>query len=141
SDWRASPDGSKLLYSVQDGGTDWRIIRVLDVDTGQPLADEIVEAKFTELAWVCEDGFLYSRFPEPAPGQDFQALNYDQAVYYHRLGTSQGADGPVYATPGQRDINHTAGVTSDGLWAVITSSIGTDARYEVRVIELAARGA
>ncbi|HLV06478.1 MAG TPA: S9 family peptidase, partial [Croceibacterium sp.] len=24
SDWKASPDGSKVLYSVQDGGSDWR---------------------------------------------------------------------------------------------------------------------
>jgi prolyl oligopeptidase len=140
SDWRASPDGSKVLFSVQDGGTDWRIVRVLDVDSGQPLADEIRWAKFTDLAWVGEDGFLYSRFPEPAEGQDFQALNYNQAVYYHRLGTPQSADQLVYATPGHRDYNHTASVTSDGRWAIVTSSIGTDARYEVRAIDLAARG-
>src|SRR5678816_3910197 len=91
------------------------------------------------LAWVGEDGFLYSRSPEPAEGQDFQALNYNQAVYYHRLGTPQSADQLVYATPEHKDYNHTASVTSDGRWAVITSSIGTDAKYEVRVIDLATR--
>lgn len=139
--WRASPDGSKLLYSVQDGGTDWRIVRVLDVTTGQPLADEIRWAKFTDLAWVGEEGFLYSRFPEPEEGQDFQALNYDQAVYFHRLGTPQSEDQLVYATPAHRDYNHTASVTSDGRWAIVTTSVGTDARYEVRAIDLAARGA
>jgi prolyl oligopeptidase len=140
SDWRASPDGSKLLYAVQDGGTDWRILRVLDVATGEPLADELRWAKFTSLAWVGEDGFLYSRFPEPAEGQDFQALNYDHAVYFHRLGTPQDADQLVHATPAHRECNHTASVTRDGRWAVITSSVGTDARYEVRAIDLAARG-
>jgi prolyl oligopeptidase len=140
SDWRASPDGSKVLYAVQDGGTDWRILRVLDVASGEALADEIRWAKFTGLAWVGEEGFLYSRFPEPAEGQDFQALNYDQAVYYHRLGTPQGEDQLVYATPDHPERNHTAGVTRDGRWAVITSSVGTDARYEVRAIDLAARG-
>jgi prolyl oligopeptidase len=137
--WKASPDGSKVLYSVQDGGTDWRILRVLDVDSGQPLADEIRWAKFTDLAWVGEEGFLYSRFPEPEEGKDFQALNYDQAVYFHRLGTPQDQDELVYATPEHRDYGHSASVTSDGRWAVITSSIGTDARYEVRAIDLAAR--
>src|SRR5690606_14160897 len=139
SDWKASPDGSKVLYSVQDGGSDWRILRVLDVATGQPVGEEIRWAKFTDLAWVGEEGFLYSRFPEPEEGQDFQALNYDQAVYFHRLGTPQSEDQLVYATPEHRDRNHTASVTSDGRWAVITSSIGTDAKYEVRVIDLAAR--
>jgi len=139
--WRASPDGSKLLYSVQDGGSDWRILRVIDVATGEPLGDEIRWAKFTDLAWVGEEGFLYSRFPEPEQGQDFQALNYDQAVYYHRLGAPQSADELVYSTPGHRDYNHSASVTSDGRWAVITSAIGTDARYEVRAIDLSARAA
>src|SRR5690554_2129591 len=140
SDWRASPDGSKVLYSVQDGGSDWRILRVLDVTTGQPVGEEIRWAKFTDLAWVGEEGFLYSRFPEPEEGQDFQALNYDQAVYFHRIGTPQSEDQLVYATPEQREQNHTASVTSDGRWAIVTSSIGTDARYEVRAIDLAARG-
>lgn len=138
--WRPSPDGSKLLYSVQDGGSDWRILRVLDVATGQPTGDEVRWAKFTDLAWVGQEGFLYSRFPEPEEGQDFQALNYDQAVYFHRLGTPQSADELVYSTPEHRDYNHSASVTSDGRWAVITSSIGTDARYEIRAIDLAARG-
>ncbi|MCL6251723.1 prolyl oligopeptidase family serine peptidase [Altererythrobacter sp. KTW20L] len=139
--WRPSPDGSKLLYSVQDGGSDWRILRVLDVASGEPLGEEIRWAKFTSLAWVGEEGFLYSRFPEPAEGEDFQALNYNQAVYFHRIGTPQSADELVYATPGHPEQNHTAGVTHDGRWAIITSSIGTDARYEVRAIDLAARAA
>ena len=56
--WAPSPDGSKLLYAVQDGGTDWRILRVIDVATGAQLSDEIRWAKFTSLAWVGEEGFL-----------------------------------------------------------------------------------
>jgi prolyl oligopeptidase len=139
ADWRPSPDGSKLLYSLQDGGTDWRILRVLDVATGEQLVDEVRWAKFTDLAWLGEEGFLYSRFPEPQQGEDFQALNYDQAIYYHRLGKPQSADELVFATPEHREYNHTASVTSDGRWAIITSSIGTDARYEIHAIDLAAR--
>jgi prolyl oligopeptidase len=139
SGWDVSPDGRYLLYSVQDGGTDWRILRVLDVETGEVLADEIRWAKFTGLDWIGTEGFLYSRFPEPAEGADFQALNYDHKVYFHRLGTSQAEDELVFATPDNREASHSAQVTDDGRWAVITSSTGTDARYEVRVIDLAAR--
>jgi len=139
SGWAASPDGRKLLYSVQDGGTDWRILRVLDVDSGAQMPDEIRWAKFTGLAWVGEEGFLYSRFPEPEEGEDFQALNYNQAVYFHRLGTPQSEDELVYATPEDPEVGHSAGVSSDGRWAIVTSAKGTDARYEVHVIDLAAR--
>ena len=137
--WVASPDGSKVLYAVQDGGTDWRILRVMDVDSGEQLTDEVRWAKYTNIAWIGEEGFLYSRFPEPEQGRDFQALTYDQAVYFHRLGTPQSADELVFSTPADKEIGHTAGVTDDGRWAIITSSKGTDARYEVRVIDLAAR--
>ena len=139
-DWKPSKAGRYLLYSVQDGGTDWRILRVLDVKTGKPLADEIRWAKFTALAWIGEGGFLYSRFPAPEAGQAFQARNYSQAVWFHRIGTSQDQDELVYATPDHPEYGHSAQVTDDGRHVVITSSIGTDARYEVHVIDLARRG-
>lgn len=134
--WVPSPDGAKLLYSVQDGGSDWRILRVMDVATGEQIGGEIRWAKFTSLSWVGDNGFLYSRFPEPEEGEDFQALNMDQAVYYHALGTDQAADKLVFATPDHPERNHTAQTTSDGRWAVVTSSTGTDSRYEVNVIDL-----
>ncbi|MDD3798090.1 MAG: prolyl oligopeptidase family serine peptidase [Novosphingobium sp.] len=137
--WKPSPGGHYLLYSVQDDGSDWRRLEVLDVRKGERLADTVEWAKFTSLAWVGEEGFLYSRFPEPAEGQDFQALNYNQAVYFHRLGTSQAEDELVFATPDHPERSHSAEVTHDGRWAVITSAVGTDARYEIHVIDLAKR--
>jgi prolyl oligopeptidase len=137
--WEPSDDGRYLLYSVQDGGSDWRVLRVLDVRTGEKLADEVRWVKFSALAWVGTEGFLYSRFPEPEEGTAFQGLNYGHAVYFHRLGTSQAEDELVYATPGHPEYNHVAEVTQDGRWAVVTSSVGTDAAYEVQVIDLKRR--
>src|SRR5690606_38843419 len=84
-------------------------------------------------------GFLYSRFPEPKEGETFQALNYNQAVWFHRLGTSQTEDELVYATPDHPEYSHQAEVTEDGRHVVITSSSGTDARYEVHIVDLARR--
>ncbi|MDA0915387.1 MAG: prolyl oligopeptidase family serine peptidase [Proteobacteria bacterium] len=138
--WEPSPDGSLLAYSVQDGGTDWRIIRVIDVATGEQLGDEIRWAKFTGIAWVGNEGFLYSRFPEPEVGQDFQALNYNQAVYFHTIGTEQSDDRQVFATPDHPERGHSARTTHDGRWAAITSSLGTDDVYEVHLIDLKKRG-
>jgi len=137
--WKPSRDGRFLLYSMQDGGSDWRVLRVLDTKTGKPLPDEIRWVKFTELAWVGNEGFLYSRFPRPGEGQDFQARNYDHAVWFHRIGTRQEDDHLVFATPERPEANHGAEVTEDGRHAIITSSIGTDARYEIHVIDLARR--
>ena len=134
--WVPSKTGKHLAYSVQDGGTDWRIIRVLDVKTGKPLSDEIKWAKFTNIAWIGDEGFLYSRFPAPKEGEAFQALNKNHALYYHRIGTPQEADELVYATPSHPAYGHIAEVTHDGRWMVITTSYGTDSKYELHVVPL-----
>lgn len=136
ADWVPSGDGSMLIYSVQDGGSDWRTVKVLDVASGKVLDDTIEWVKFSGLAWVGNEGFLYSRFPEPKEGAQFQSLNINKAVYYHKVGTAQSDDILVYATPDAPKVGHSADVTSDGQWVVITSSLGTDEKYEVSVINI-----
>lgn len=135
--WEPSPDGKLVAYAIQDGGSDWRTIRVLDVASGQPVGDEIKWAKFTNIAWVGNEGFLYSRFAEPQKGAEFQALNENQTLYYHRIGTPQDADVAVYATPDRPKLGHSAQVTHDNRWVVITSAEGTDDKYEISLIPIA----
>ncbi|GAA4771105.1 prolyl oligopeptidase family serine peptidase [Novosphingobium ginsenosidimutans] len=134
--WVPSKNGKLLAYSIQDGGSDWRTIKVLDVTTGKDLGDGIKWAKFTGIAWVGSEGFLYSRFPEPQPGAEFQSLNKNQAIYFHRIGTPQSQDELVYSTPNDPELGHGAQVTHDGRWVVITTSKGTDSRYALHLIPL-----
>ena len=140
SDWDPSENGELLAYSIQDGGTDWRIIKVKDVATGEELDDEIKWAKFTGISWIGNEGFLYSRFAEPQEGAAFQSLNYNQTIYYHKVGTPQSEDVAVYSTPDQPEYGHGAQVTQDGKWVVITTSKGTDEKYELHVIPLDGSG-
>ena len=134
--WVPSRNGQLLAYSVQDGGSDWRTIKVLDVATGKVLGDGVQWAKFTNIAWVGNEGFLYSRFPEPQPGAEFQSLNKNQAIYFHRIGTPQVQDQLVYSTPSDPELGHSAQVTHDNRWIVITTSRGTDSRYALHLIPL-----
>ena len=138
--WVASKNGKLLAYAIQDGGSDWRTIKVLDVKTGKPLADEIQWAKFTNISWVGNEGFLYSRFAAPKEGEAFQQLNYNQTVYFHKIGTPQSADQVVYATPDRKELGHSAQVTQDGRWVVLTSSSGTDEKYELNLIDIKSSG-
>ncbi|MCZ8019559.1 prolyl oligopeptidase family serine peptidase [Novosphingobium sp.] len=134
--WVPSDNGKLLAYSIQDGGSDWRTIKVLDTTTGKDLGDGVKWAKFTGIAWVGNEGFLYSRFPEPKPGDEFQSLNKNQAIYFHRIGTSQAEDQMVYSTPNDPDLGHSAEVTHDNRWVVITTAKGTDSRYAIHVMPL-----
>jgi prolyl oligopeptidase len=142
AEWVPSEDGSKVLYAVQDGGSDWRTVRILDVGTGETLPDTVEWVKFSNLAWASDgSGFYYSRFAAPAEGAAFQALNENQQVCFHRIGTAQALDRLIYATPETPRHGHSAQVTDDGDWLVITTHEGTDNRYEVTVVDLTRVGA
>lgn len=142
SEWAPSDDGKLLVYGIQDGGSDWRTVKILDVVTGKALDDEVKWVKFSNLAWAKDgSGFYYSRFPEPAEGQAFQQLNENQAVYFHRIGTPQSADTLIYSTPETPRRGHFAQVTEDGDWLVITTSEGTDDRYQITLLDLRTPGA
>ena len=142
AEWTPSKDGTHLLYAVQDGGTDWRIVRVKDVASGEDLPDEIRWVKFSALDWAADgSGFYYSRFPAPQDDETFQSLNENQAVYFHKLGTPQSADVLIHATPDKPALNHTAQVTDDGRYLLVTSSQGTDERYSLTLYDLSDRSA
>jgi prolyl oligopeptidase len=138
AEWDASDDGKYLLYSIQEGGTDWRVVKVLDVATGRILGDEVKWVKFSNLDWAKDgSGFYYSRFPEPRSEAQFQSLNEKQAVYYHRLGTPQAQDRLIFSEPERPRLNNTAEVSDDGRWLIVTGSEGTDERYDITLIDLA----
>jgi prolyl oligopeptidase len=126
SEWSASDDGTRLAYAVQDGGTDWRTIRVLDVNTGKVLGDEVKWARLTTIEWTKDgSGFFYARFPEPKQGAASQASVENHAVYFHAIGTPQAQDRLVYATPDQPTMLHGLSITKDGRYVAIDSSPGT----------------
>lgn len=127
-----SNDGRFLAYGVQDGGSDWRIWHVMNVETGKVLEDELEWIKFNSPAWTNDGaGFFYARFPEPKEGEEFQNLNLNQKVYYHRLGRPQAEDVLVYERPDEPKWGFGCQVSEDGRWLIITSWVGTDDRYRV----------
>lgn len=139
--WEPSPSGKFLAYAEQEAGSDWRRLRVVEVATGRVLDDRLDWANDTEIAWIGDEGFLYSRFPAPAASDDARAPRFGKAVWFHRVGTAQNRDEQVHATPDHPEWSHKAQVTSDGRWAVIVSEVSTDKRNAVHLIQLEGRGA
>ena len=137
AEWQPNDQGTKLLYAVQDGGTDWRTLRVRDIATGQDTADGIKWSKFSDLTWAKDGrGFYYARYAEPAKGQQYQGSSRNQKIYFHRLGTPQSADRLIYSTPRQPGLYHGTSLSDDGKRLIITSS-ETGIGYQVVVIDVA----
>ncbi len=123
AEWRASRDGAHVAYAVQDGGSDWRTIRVLDVATGKVMSDVVQWARITQIAWANDgSGFYYSRYPEPKPGLSDATGLINHAIYFHRIGTPQAEDTLFFATPSKPGRVNSAGLTPDGRYAIIYST-------------------
>lgn len=126
AEWAPSPDGRHVAFARQDAGTDWRAIRVLDVDSGAIDEETVQWARFTNIAWARDSsGFFYSRFPEALTVMASLSRIAGHAVYFHALGTSQREDRLVHSTPDRPHLVHVASVTDDGRFAAIYSSPGS----------------
>ncbi|HEX9793647.1 MAG TPA: prolyl oligopeptidase family serine peptidase [Planctomycetota bacterium] len=141
SGWEASPDGRWFAYALSGGGSDWKTWHVRDVASAGDTDDVLQWCKFGTVSWAGDSsGFYYTRFPEPPPGAEREALNTDPKVYFHRRGTAQEADALVYERPDHPKWGFDPEVSHDGRWLLISVSEGTARRNRVFVKELATEG-
>lgn len=132
-----SDDGKYVAYGIQDGGSDWRTWRVMEIASRKLLDDELKWIKFSGIAWTPDSkGFFYSRYDEPKEGAEFQSLNLNQKVFYHVVGTSQSEDKLIYERPDEPEWGFGAEVSEDGRYLVMTVWKGTDDRYRVYIKDL-----
>ena len=137
AEWTPSEDGKLLAYAVQDGGTDWRTVKVMDVATGKIRSDEIKGMKYSGgVSWAKDgSGFYYSRYPLPDAKATFQNATLNHKVYFHKLGTKQAADRLVYSTPSNPKLSHYPQVSDDGRWLMIYTSLAGD-ENDLHVVDL-----
>ncbi len=120
-----SKDGSKLAYSISEGGSDWRKVLVMDTETRELIGDTLIDIKFSGLAWKGEDGFYYSSYDKPK-GSELSAKTDQHKVYYHKLGTPQSEDKLVYGgTEEQKHRYISANVTEDNRYLTLRLSTST----------------
>ncbi len=134
-------DGRYLAYSRAEAGSDWQIWHVMEIASGKILPDRLRWTKSGQAAWTNDDkGFFYSRYEEPKKGAEFQSLNFNSKIFYHRLGDPQSKDVVTYYRPEHPDWEYEAKVTEDGRWLVIVTHLGTDERNRVTIIDLTKPG-
>ena len=135
-----SEDGRYLAYGVSDAGSDWKTIRVLDIETGEDLEDTIEWVKFSGASWTHDhQGFFYSRFDEPG-AEGLESVNEYQKLYYHRLGTPQSEDELIFENPDEPHWGFYAGITEDGRYAVIYNWEGTERKNRIFTKDLKTDG-
>ena len=116
-----SDDGNYLGYAISRNGSDWQEIYVKNIATGEVLADHLVWVKFSGIAWK-DDGFFYSRFPEPK--NKLSGVNENGKLYYHKVGTDQKADQLAFQDALNSNTSFSADVVNKR-WLVIYGSEST----------------
>ncbi len=127
-----SDNGELMAYGIQKAGSDWRSWKVMEVESGRDLSDELNWIKFGGVSWTKDSkGFYYSCYDAPKSGEKFQGLNLGQKVYYHKIGDNQKDDQLIHSNPENPKWGFLPSVTEDGRYLVITVWQGTDDRYRI----------
>ncbi|TCK67898.1 prolyl oligopeptidase [Winogradskyella wandonensis] len=120
-----SKNGKILAYSISEGGSDWRKILVMDVESKKIVEDTLVDIKFSGMSWYKNEGFYYSSYDKPE-GSELSAKTDQHKVYYHKLRTPQSEDELIYGgTPEQKHRYIYGGVTEDDRYLIITPRVST----------------
>ena len=118
-----SEDGSKVAYSISEGGSDWRKVILMDTESKKILEDTLVDVKFSGVSWKGNEGFYYSSYDKPK-GSELSAKTDQHKLYFHKLGTPQKDDIVIFGlTQKRRYVG--GGVTEDNRFLVISVANST----------------
>ena len=126
-----SNNASHIAYSISDGGSDWRTWKIMNIETGEVLDDELNWAKFSGASWENDDsGFYYRKYDEP-DGELLKELNESPKLMFHKIGTNQSEDKLIYENPQNPRWGFGITVIKDSDMKLLSISEGTDDRNKV----------
>jgi prolyl oligopeptidase len=132
-----SEDGKYLAYGLAASGSDWVEWKVREIATGQDQSDHLRWVKFSGASWTKDNqGFFYSRYDAPPPGEKFTGANFYQKLFYHRLGDPQEKDTLIYERKDQKEWGFGGRVTEDGKYLVIHVWRGSEQKNQIFYREL-----
>lgn len=133
-----SPDGKNLAYGVSDGGSDWQTYRIVEIDSGRVLGEELPGIKTCCAVWTRDSrGFFYGAYPDPKKAPP-AGLPLHHRIYFHRAGTPASEDQIVYERPDHPDWFFFPHLTEDGRHLLLTVARGTGERFQILIRDLQA---
>jgi len=118
-------DASLATYMITEGGSDWRKIVVINVETKEMIEDTLIDIKFSGVSWQGNDGFYYSSYDNPKNTSALSAKTQLHKLYFHKLGTAQSDDILIYGGEAQPNRYIGGYVTEDQNYLVISAAQNT----------------
>lgn len=114
-------DGSLAVYQISEAGSDWRKVILINALTKEILEDTLFNIKFSGLSWNKSEGFFYSSYDLPEDGSILSAKTDQHKLYYHKIGTKQSDDQPIFGNTIKR--RYVGGyVTEDNSLLIISAA-------------------
>lgn len=137
ANYEITDDGQLMAYGLSSAGSDWQIWHVKDISKNTDLNDEIKFVKNGSVAFLRDgSGFYYSRYDEPAAGQELQAANYYQKLFFHKIGEAQSKDQLIYERKDQKEWEFSPTITDDGRYLIVQIFHGTSPKNGVLLQDL-----
>jgi prolyl oligopeptidase len=120
--WFPSRDGRFLAYGLSEGGSEQSTLHVLDVGTGEKLADTIERTRGGSVAWLPDgSGFYYMRFPKPGDVPKGEE-HFHSRIFFHKLGDDPARDTIVFGEGRDMQDWLSCDLSDDGRFLVIHAS-------------------
>jgi prolyl oligopeptidase len=120
-----SKDGTRAVYQISEGGSDWRKVIVIDTESKKVLEDTLRNVKFSGISWKGNDGFYYSSYDKPE-GSELSAKTDQHKLYFHKIGTPQSEDKVIYGATAEQKHRYVGGyLTEDENYLLISASNST----------------
>jgi prolyl oligopeptidase len=121
-----SKDSSIVAYAISEGGSDWRKVKIIDVESKKQIEETLVDIKFSGLSWYKNEGFYYSSYDKPE-GSELSAKTDQHKLYYHKLGTKQSEDKVVFGGTAEQKHRYIGGsVSEDDNYLLISAAVSTN---------------
>jgi prolyl oligopeptidase len=123
-----SPDGRYVAYGISTMGSENSTARIIDVDSGQVLADRVERMQMPMISWRADSrSFFYWRRAKPRPDAPPTEWFKNRATFLHTIGDDPDIAKPVISAGmsklglGSNDLNWVR-VTPGSRWAVAVVS-------------------
>jgi prolyl oligopeptidase len=132
--WRASPDGSKLVYGLSKDGSEDSVLHIMDVRTGAVLKERIADTQGANPSWLADSsGFFYNQLTGKVNTPE---RFLDSQARFHKVGANPAKD-PVLMKRGQDAAIQYEKIQAPLIVASAQSNIAvlmlTDVRQEKRL--------
>jgi len=106
-DFSPSPDGQRIAYSVQVGGSEIGTLQVVDVNTGAPLMEPVDAIRYASVSWLDDStGFFYSRLRSNYQERPATERFGDRARHFRRIdGLKDQNDRVVFSPSRAPELN------------------------------------